>query len=106
MNDKTYRSDAFEAVHDIASEMAQRNLISAETMREFDQSCLTTVVPLDAAEIRGIRRQAHVSQRVFAMHLNITVSLVSQWERGVKKPSGPALKLLTLVKVRGLDAVR
>ena len=35
-----------------------------------------------------------VSQAVFANHLNVIKDSVSQWERGVKRPAGPALKLL------------
>jgi len=35
----------------------------------------------------------------------VTVSLVSQWERGEKHPRGPSLKLLTLVRKKGLDAI-
>jgi putative transcriptional regulator len=31
--------------------------------------------------------------------------LVSEWERGEKRPSGPSLKLLSIVKTRGLDAI-
>jgi putative transcriptional regulator len=30
---------------------------------------------------------------------------VSQWERNVKRPSGPTLKLLCLVQKKGLDAI-
>jgi hypothetical protein len=30
---------------------------------------------------------------------------VSEWERGEKKPSGPSLKLLSIVKSKGLDAI-
>ena len=37
---------------------------------------------------RGTRREK-ASQAVFARHLNVPVSLVSQWERGEKRPSGP-----------------
>jgi hypothetical protein len=46
-----------------------------------------------------------VSQTVFANYLNVTPNLVSKWERGEKRPSGPALKLLSLVEKRGLAAV-
>lgn len=42
---------------------------------------------------------------MFANYLNVTPSLVSKWERGEKRPSGPALKLLSLVEKRGLSAV-
>jgi putative transcriptional regulator len=31
--------------------------------------------------------------------------LVSQWERGERRPSGPSLKLLALVKAKGFDAI-
>jgi putative transcriptional regulator len=31
--------------------------------------------------------------------------LVSEWERGAKRPSGPSLKLLSLVKTKGLEAI-
>jgi putative transcriptional regulator len=35
----------------------------------------------------------------------VTKGLVSQWERGEKKPVGASLKLLTLVRQKGLDAI-
>ena len=34
---------------------------------------------------------------MFARYLNVTTGLVSQWERGEKRPRGASLKLLTLV---------
>ena len=37
------------------------------------------------------------SQAVFARSLNVTTGLVSQWERGEKRPRGTSLELLTLV---------
>jgi putative transcriptional regulator len=42
---------------------------------------------------------------VLAHHLNVSLNLVSQWERGEKKPSGASLKLLTLIDKKGLDWV-
>ena len=75
------------------------------TLREFDASCLTVVAPLSAREIVAIRRRAGVSQDVFAHYLNVKPKLVSEWERGEKRPSGPSLKLLSLVKAKGLDAI-
>ena len=75
------------------------------TMSEFDKGCLTPVYPLTANEIRGIRKRENVSQTVFATYLNVTKGIVSQWERGTKRPSGAALKLLSLVERKGLDAL-
>jgi putative transcriptional regulator len=31
--------------------------------------------------------------------------LISQWERGEKRPDGPSLKLLNLVRTKGLKAI-
>jgi putative transcriptional regulator len=63
------------------------------------------VRPLTAADIRALRAREHVSQAVFARHLNVTTGLISQWERGEKRPAGASLKLLNLVAQRGLAAI-
>jgi putative transcriptional regulator len=36
------------------------------------------------------------SHAVFARYLNVTTSLVSQWERGEKHPSGVELEQITI----------
>ncbi len=64
-----------------------------------------TIEPFTAKEILALRSRAGVSQSVFARVLNVRPKLVSEWERGEKKPSGPSLKLLSIVKARGLDAI-
>jgi putative transcriptional regulator len=74
-------------------------------MRGFDQSCLTPVAPLTPHEIRIPRECEPVSQTAFANYLNATPNLTSTWERSEKKPSGPALKLLSLVERHSLTAV-
>ena len=51
------------------------------------------------------RLRENASQAVFARYLNVTTGLVSQWERGEKRPRGASLKLLTLVAKNGLGAV-
>ena len=47
----------------------------------------------------------HLSQAVFARYLNLTVGYVSQIERGAKRPSGPALVLLHLIRRKGIEAI-
>jgi DNA-binding transcriptional regulator YiaG len=61
--------------------------------------------PLTAAEIRALREREGASQAVFARYLNVTTGLVSQWERGEKRPQGASLKLLALVARSGLAGV-
>ena len=70
-----------------------------------DEMCLTPVEDLAPEEIREIRLRENASQAVFARYLNVTTGLVSQWERGEKRPRGASLKLLTLVAKNGLGAV-
>lgn len=108
MKRKTSRicqSDALAAIHETASDLHDAKVMNKRTMRRFDELCLTPVRPLAAEEIRALRERECVSQAVFARHLNVTTGLISQWERGEKKPVGPSLKLLTLVQERGLDAI-
>jgi putative transcriptional regulator len=87
-----------EALHEVGA-------IDKQTMREFDETCLTPVRALAPEEIRAIREREHLSQPVFARYLNVSKNLVSDWERGVKKPGGPALRLLTVVQKKGLQAI-
>ncbi len=75
------------------------------TMRKFDELSLTPVERLSPAEIRALREREHVSQPVFARYLNVRKDAISKWERGEKQPDGPSLKLLALVKAKGLDAI-
>ena len=100
-----YRSGLAAAIHETAAGLHRIGLMDKATMREFDASCLTAVAPLSAKEIAAIRKRAGVSQGVFAHYLNVKPKLVSEWERGEKRPSGPSLKLLSIVKSRGLDAI-
>jgi putative transcriptional regulator len=74
-------------------------------MRHFDVASLTSVTELQPEEIKHIREKAHMSQATFALALNVTTSLVSQWERGEKRPSGPSLKLLALADRKGIDTI-
>jgi putative transcriptional regulator len=100
-----YRSSLSAAIHETAEGLHRIGLIDQATMRGFDASCLTSVEPLSARQIAAIRKRAGVSQGVFAHYLNVKPKLVSEWERGEKRPSGPSLKLLSIVKARGLDAI-
>ncbi len=102
---KKYRSEAKAAIHETMDALHQAGAIDKQTMRRFDEACLTPIRPLKAKEIRAIRERERVSQSVFANYLNVTSSLVSKWERGEKRPSGASLKLLSLVKKNGLAAV-
>lgn len=92
-------------VHKTAAGLRAAGVMEQATMREFDALCLTPVEPMKPAEIRALRQREQVSQPVFAHYLNVRKDAVSKWERGEKKPDGPSLKLLNLVKAKGLKAI-
>lgn len=102
---RTYKSDGLVALHETVSDMFESGVISKQTMRRFDESCLTPIHDFTAEEIRSLREREEVSQSVFAHYLNVTTTSVSQWECGRKKPTGTTLKLLSLIERGGLAAV-
>jgi len=102
---KKYRSEALAAIHETAEVLYEIDALDKQTMREFYDACLTPVHPFTPEEIRAIREKEHLSQPVFARYLNVSKNLVSDWERGVKKPGGPALRLLTVVQKKGIQAI-
>ena len=102
---KQYKSDALAAAHETALGLTEAGVMAKRTMRVFDEMCLTPVEDMTPEAIRELRIRENASQAVFARYLNVTTSLISQWERGEKRPRGASLKLLTLVAKNGLGAV-
>ncbi len=100
-----YRSEIAEAMHETVRGMHRLGLVDKKTMRDFDVRCLTDVEDLSPADIVAMREEAGVSQAVFARALNVTADYVSKIERGIKRPSGPALKLLSLMRRKGFEAI-
>jgi putative transcriptional regulator len=100
-----YKSDAFEAIHSSVAGMLRAGTIDKATMRQFDEACLTAPPAMEPAQIKQLREANNVSQPVFARYLNTSESTVEKWETGAKKPSGLALKLLSLVRKHGLQHI-
>ena len=76
------------------------------TMRILgERASATKPLPLQPDEIRQLREASNMSQAVFARVLNVTTGYVSQLERGVKTPAGPALALLHVIRRKGVAGV-
>ena len=102
---KKYVSRIARVVHQSAAGAYKAGVMDKATMRKFDVSCLVKVDALKPADIQALRERENVSQAVLARHLNVTTGLISQWERGERRPSGPALTLLSLIKRKGLEVL-
>jgi putative transcriptional regulator len=75
------------------------------TMRVLGPQGAARPTVLTPEEIRRVRQRANMSQAVFARLLNVTTGYVSQLERGAKRPTGPALALLHVIKRKGIQAI-
>ena len=96
-----YKSELDEAIHTSVAGMYRIGTVDEKTMRRFDASCLA-VPTLEPKQIKKLRQRLKVSQPVFARYLNTSESTIEKWESGAKKPSGMALKLLSVVDKHGL----
>lgn len=99
------KSRILEEMHESALGLYGKGLISKKQMTEFDVLSNLEVKAISPAKIKRLRKQQNVSQAVFAAILNTSVSTIQKWELGDKKPSGPSLKLLSLLERKGLEAV-
>jgi putative transcriptional regulator len=103
-------TDPSRRIDEALLELAQDGLLSPElsdkiTMRVLGKTAALKPEPLAPDEIRALREQANMSQAVFAQVLNVTTGYISQIERGAKRPTGPALALLSVIKRKGIQAV-
>ena len=96
--------EALQDLHDLGH--ASDNELRKVTMRILGRDAVPKITPLLPDEIAEIREKAGLSQAVLAGYFNIATSTVSQWERGERRPTGAALKLLHVVKRSGIDPLR
>ena len=78
--------------------------VSEITLREVRVLALE-VKPYPPKSIARLRRKLKLSEAALARFINISVRTVQKWEQGVKRPSGPALKLLHIIDEKGLSGV-
>jgi putative transcriptional regulator len=95
-------------IDDALLELARDGLLSSETaekitMRIMGERARAKPAVLTPDEIRTLREKANMSQAVFASLLNVTTGYLSQLERGAKRPTGPALALLHVVRRNGVE---
>lgn len=79
--------------------------VTEMTLREVKALALADVKPYAPQSIARLRRKLKLSQAALARFINTSVYSVQKWEQGVKKPSGPALKLLHIIEDKGLAAI-
>lgn len=98
-------SKILSAVHETARDLHRAGFIDKRSMLRYDALCLAPVPSYSSAKIRALRTRHKLSQAVFASVLNTSLSTIRQWEIGDKHPSGPSLKLLSLLDRKGLEVL-
>ncbi len=107
---KTQPSRLTKALLETADDMRRAGVIDAIThakitLRHLGDKADVLAEPISGDDIRALREEAHLSQAVFARYLNLTAGYVSQLERGAKRPRGPALVLLNVIRRKGIEAI-
>lgn len=93
------------SIHETAKDLQEGGFIDLRRMREYDALCLKPIEPFTKEQIVELRTRFNISQAVLASVLNTSLSTVRQWEAGLKRPSGPSLKLLDLLGRKGLEVL-
>lgn len=83
--------------HALGAALHRVGAVDTATLRDLDALCLPPRPDYGSAEVQRIRAAARMSQPVFARLLGVDKSAVAQWERGAKRPSGPAARLLEVL---------
>lgn len=62
---------------------------------------IADVKAMNGEEIKAVRNKWGMSQAVLAHTLGMSKESVSKWERNEIKPSGPALRILNTLAIKG-----
>ena len=101
---RAVENEVLATAHGLATALHRNGAMDDLTMHDMDRLCLPPRPEYGGAEVRRIRAAARMSQPVFARLLGVDKSAVAQWERGAKRPSGPALRLLEVLDPKKPDS--
>jgi len=87
--------DLVGSVEALASHLSGKGKI---TLRTKTVALPPRVKPMNPAQVRAIRKKLNVSQPVFAAMMNIPSVTAASWERGRRRPTGAALRLLDIAR--------
>ena len=98
MKQKTLSQTLIDAARDLG--------FSKATVAQLEELGIPQVRNFSPRKIRQIRQKAKASQGVFAALLNVNPSTIQKWEQGKVRPQSAALRLLSIIDLRGIDVLR
>lgn len=99
------KSRIVEEMQETFASLKKSGVINKKQIAEFEALKNLEIKELQPKAIKLLRARENLSQAVLAVVLNTSTSTVQKWETGEKKPSGPSLKLLSILKNKGLEAL-
>jgi putative transcriptional regulator len=97
MGKNAVEDDVLATAHGLAAALHGVGALDTASMADMDRLCLPPRPDYGGPEIKRIRAATRMSQPTFARLMGVNKSAVAQWERGAKRPSGPALRLLEVL---------
>ncbi len=97
MGKNAVEDDVLATAHGLAAALHGVGALDAASMADMDRLCLPPRPDYGGPAIKRIRAATRMSQPIFARLMGVNKSAVAQWERGAKRPSGPALRLLEVL---------
>lgn len=104
MGVRAVEDEVLATAHGLAAALHRAGAFDAVDMRDMDRLCLPPRPDYGGPDVKRIRAATRMSQPVFARLLGVDKSSVAQWERGAKRPSGPALRLLEVLDPEKSDS--
>jgi len=98
------KSRIIDEMHETMRDLHAVSAVDKQTLRDFELRFLPPA-NYSPEDIKNLRERLHVSQSVFAVYLNASLSTVQKWENGEKRPSGAALRLLSIFERKGLEVL-
>lgn len=87
-----------DAIKSLAEGLIESGIKTGLNKRELDSLGIIIEEPIiTPAKIKNIRKKTKLSQAVFAMLLNVSRSIIRQWEQGTRTPTGSTKTLLELL---------
>jgi putative transcriptional regulator len=83
------KKDALQAILDVDKALAGK---------PSSYSRVELPIPASKKEILETRKALHLTQRVFAETVGVSIQTVKSWESGDRKPEGPATKLIRFLR--------
>ncbi len=107
-NDKLRGKSRLRAeIVEMTQTLREIGVVSEEELARTTKAMLgqSRVPDMTPEEITALRKTEGLTRDSMAAFLNVAKSTISEWERGVRRPTGAALKLLHVVKHNGVAAL-